>query len=53
LEFAGILGGPSIIEIASVRGDGGLKSLGPRRFSGCTKFAARASKIPDPLRKIR
>jgi hypothetical protein len=31
----------------------GLKSAGPRRFSDCSKFAARASKIADPLLKIR
>jgi hypothetical protein len=31
----------------------GLKSRGPRRFFDCSKFAARASKIPDPLLKIR
>ena len=31
----------------------GLKGTGPRRLSDCSKFAARASKIPDPLPKIR
>ena len=31
----------------------GPEKQGHGRFSGCSKFAARASKIPDPLRKIR